>query len=320
VATPTNHWKLGLFVVFGLALGLGTLVLLGARRLHKQTVEYESYFDESVQGLDVGSPVKFRGVAIGAVSKISLAPDQRHVDVQSSLGVDEINALGLGTGKGSHVRISVPADLRVQLATAGITGVKFLELDFFASKTHPTAALPFPVADNYIPVEVSTLKSLEDSIVSAVDQIPVMTGAVLHMLTKVEGLLDEVEGRRIPERAERAIAKFEGAFTRLDNTLANVDAARLSKKAQSSLEGLDAAVGHVNGILTRIGGEHGVVAGAERASNALGDAVSNASGLGDDLSATLRVVERAAESIDRLSDALERDSDMLIKGRAKAGR
>ena len=153
---------------------------------------------------------------------------------------------------------------------------------------------------------------------AAVDQIPAMTGAVIHMLGKLEGLLDEVEGRHIPEHADKAIAKFEGAFTRLDNTLANVDAARLSKKAKDSLDGLDAAVGHVNGILARLGGERGVVANAERASSALGDAVNNASGLGDDLSATLRVVERAAESIDRLSDALERDSDMLVKGRAKA--
>jgi len=68
VAAPTNHWKLGFFVVVGFVVAMATVVALGARSLKKKTVTYQSYFDESVQGLDVGSPVKFRGVSIGSVA------------------------------------------------------------------------------------------------------------------------------------------------------------------------------------------------------------------------------------------------------------
>jgi phospholipid/cholesterol/gamma-HCH transport system substrate-binding protein len=320
LATPTNHWKLGLFVVLGLAIGLGAVLILGARRLHRQTVGYESYFDESVQGLEVGSAVKFRGVVIGSVSRISVAPDRRHVEVESALGVEEINALGLASGKGKNVHISVPHDLRMQLASAGITGVKFLQLDFFADKNNPPPPLPFPVPENYIPVEVSTMKNLEDSVVNAVDQIPAMTSAAMHVLAKVDHLIDDVDQRRLPDRIEHALAKFDGAFTRLDSTLAGVDTPRLSKKVQRSLDGIDSAVGRVNGILSRVDGDRGMVASAQRASDAVGDAVSNVSGVGEDLSTALRIIERAAESVDRLADALERDSDMLVKGRAKAAR
>jgi phospholipid/cholesterol/gamma-HCH transport system substrate-binding protein len=321
LATPTNHWKLGLFVVLGIAIALGAVLILGARRLHRQTIEYESYFDESVQGLDVGSVVKFRGVPIGSVSKISVASDRRHVDVQSALGVEEIDALGLASGKGKNIRIRVPADLRMQLASAGITGVKFLQLDFFPdTKNHEPPALPFPVPENYIPVEVSTMKNLEDSVVTAVDQVPAMTGAALHVMSRIEHLMDEVDQQQIPDRLAHALTKFDGAFTRLDSTLANVDAARLSKRVNASLDGVDAAMGRVNGILSRIDGDRGMVASAQRASDAVGDAVSNVSGLGEELSTALRIIERAAGSVDRLSDALERDSDMLIKGRAKASR
>ena len=42
---------------------------------------YVTYFDESVQGLQVDSIVKFRGVDIGTVRKIGVAPDQRLVEV-----------------------------------------------------------------------------------------------------------------------------------------------------------------------------------------------------------------------------------------------
>lgn len=318
MATPTNHWKLGLFVVLGVVLGLVIALVLGARSLQGQTVTYQSYFDESVQGLEVGSVVKFRGVPIGTVSRIGVAPDRRHVEVESALGVEQINALGLATGKGKHIQISVPPGLRVQLASAGITGVKFLQLDFFPTKNHPAPALPFPVPENYVPVEVSTMKNLEDSVVSAVDQIPLVTEAGVRVLGQLGHLLDDIDHRGLTERAERALGKFDGAFTRLDKKLAEIDAARLSKRAQGTLDGLDTAVARVNGILSNIEGERGVVASAQRASDAVGDAVSNVSGLGDDLSATLRMVQRAAESIERLSDALERDSDMLLKGRAKA--
>ncbi len=79
MSAPSNHWKLGLFVVAGVALFLTMLVFLGARSLQSETVTYKTYFDESVQGLEVGSPVKFRGVTIGNVSGIDIAADRRHV-------------------------------------------------------------------------------------------------------------------------------------------------------------------------------------------------------------------------------------------------
>src|SRR5262249_32348204 len=85
MATPSNYWKLGLFVVAGVVLALSTVVVLGARQLRKETIKYKSYFDESVQGLKEDSPVKFRGVTIGHVSDIGIAPDHRMVEVTSEL-------------------------------------------------------------------------------------------------------------------------------------------------------------------------------------------------------------------------------------------
>ena len=173
MSTPTNHWKLGLFVVVGFVLAACTVVFLGARSLQKQSVEYKTYFDESVQGLEVGSPIKFRGVIIGNVSAIDVAPDHRHVAVTSALTVQDLSDLGLakgGTGKKTKIRI--PIELRVQLASQGITGVKFLQIDFFDIKDNPPPVLPFEVPDNYIPAAVSTMKNLEDAVVRAVNRIP----------------------------------------------------------------------------------------------------------------------------------------------------
>src|SRR3954451_14526747 len=117
MAAPTNHYKLGLFVLLGLGAAVVAALLLGVASTRKDTVKYHSYFNESVQGLDLGSPVKFRGVTIGFVSAIEIAPDHRMVDVVSELDVTDIKRMGLtesGHTKKGHEKFAIPPDLRAQ--------------------------------------------------------------------------------------------------------------------------------------------------------------------------------------------------------------
>jgi paraquat-inducible protein B len=183
VAVATNRWKLGLFVIVGFAVALAALVIFGAQSFNKKTVEVVSFFDESVQGLDVGSPVKFRGVTVGRVSAIEIAENLRHVQATSELSAEQVgrlklgargtgNGTGNGTGIGSKSRIVVHPDMRVQLAQAGITGVKFILIDFFDSKTNPVVPLPFQPPRNYIPTAASTMKNLEDTVVKTTNRFP----------------------------------------------------------------------------------------------------------------------------------------------------
>ncbi len=74
---------------------------------------YSVYFDESVQGLQVDSAIKYRGVEIGKVQSIKVAPDYRLIEVV--------------------MKIDLEGDLQnhtiATLKTAGITGIVFIELD-----------------------------------------------------------------------------------------------------------------------------------------------------------------------------------------------
>jgi phospholipid/cholesterol/gamma-HCH transport system substrate-binding protein len=320
VASPSNHWKLGLFVVCGVTLGLGALVLFSARSLQTETVQYKSYFNESVQGLETGSPVKFRGVTIGRVSAIDVGPDRRHVAVTSELGVDEINVMGLGSGKGKKLAVSVPPDLRVQIASAGITGVKFVQLDFFPIKNNPPPDLPFPVSVNYIPAAVSTMKNLEDAVIQAVDRFPDMTDAVMKLMDKLNILMNDVDDKHLPEHAASTLARADATLSAVQTAVTRLDTGRIGTQAEKTLAELDGTAVRMNRILDRIDGDKGVVMSAQRASDAVGDAALSARGLGEDLSVTLRDFQRLTDSLSRLTDALERDSDMLVKGRAKGAR
>lgn len=318
MAAPTNHWKLGLFVVASFVLGLAVLVFLGAQSLQQETVTYTTYFDESVQGLEIGSAVKFRGVTIGNVARIDVASDRRHVEVASDLSVEDIVSLGIAYERGEKTQIRVPPDLRMQLASAGITGIKFLQLDFFPVEDNPPPVLPFPVPENYIPSAVSVIKNIEDSIVSAVNRIPEVADRALVIMSRVDLMIGKLDEKQVPDQIEGVLVRTNKVLEELERALRGLQTEQLSSETQTTLSNINQAVVKMNTLLDRMNAENGMAASAQRASDAVGDVARNMSGLGGDVEQTLRAVQDAARSIQRLTDALERDSDMLLKGRARS--
>ncbi|MCU1281366.1 MAG: uncharacterized protein JWM53_4912, partial [bacterium] len=236
MSTPANHWKLGLFVVVGFALLVCTIVFLGAQSLKKKVVSYRTYFDESVQGLEVGSAVRFRGVTIGSVSEIDIAADRRLVGVTSALTVKDLNKLGLSEGKGRQVHIGVPTDLRAQLASQGITGVKFLQIDFFSVEDNPLPELPFAEPENYLPAAVSTMKNLEDSVVRTVNRMPELADSILKITTQINQLLGEF--KTAPASVATVLSHANTLLASIQGAVKDVDARQLSAGAQAALAAL----------------------------------------------------------------------------------
>jgi phospholipid/cholesterol/gamma-HCH transport system substrate-binding protein len=283
---------------------------------------YVSYFNESVQGLEVGSPIKFRGVNIGTVGKIDVAPDHRLVEVTSELGKAELSRLGLDVAAGL-VKSGVPKklvqaiDLRVQLVSSGLTGVKFLQLDFFTVADHPRPVLPFAVPKNYIPAASSTLKDLEDSLVHTMNNLPKITDQVMRILDRADKLVLEVGDRQLVEHAVETVAAARRLVGEAHLKVAQLETGRLSAQAEKMLVSFGGTATRANGILARLEDDRGLLKSLLRASNAFGDTARNANGLGAQLDDTLRAVEAAAKSIHKVAGALEIEPDMLVKGREK---
>jgi paraquat-inducible protein B len=73
----------------------------------------------------------------------------------------------------------------------------------------------------------------------------------------------------------------------------------------------------LQGVIERVDGDEGLVASMQRATDSVGDVASDSQHIGEDLTDTLYEVRKAASSLRQVLDALERDSDMLVKGRAE---
>lgn len=312
MAVGTNRWKLGLFVVLGFGAGIVALVIFGARSWNDKTVTYVSYFDESVQGLELGSPVKFRGMNIGQVGDIDVAPDRRHIRVDSEILVEHAERLGLDGGKPSS---GAAFNLRVQLAQSGITGVKFILLDYFAPVPAPT--LGFATPENTIATTPSTMKSLEDSILRATDRFPEIASALLVTVEKVNGMLENMEKQGLVMRAGSALGEVGAAMVELKTQLRALDAPGLGAQTRENLVELKRTLESANRLLARLESENGVLNSTERAANSMNEVARGARAVGPEMELTLREVRGAAKSLRRFLDTLERDPDMLLKGRGE---
>ena len=113
MSAKSSKFLIGLFVISGTLLCAAIIIWVGAARILTKGSLYSVYFDESVQGLQADSAIKYRGVEIGKVQKIKVAPDNRLIEVV--------------------MKIDIESDLQEKtiatLKAAGITGIVFIELD-----------------------------------------------------------------------------------------------------------------------------------------------------------------------------------------------
>ena len=284
MALKTNHWKLGLFVVTGLSIGLLTIFWLGLRRLNRDSIPAVTYFDESVQGLDVGSPVKFRGVTLGTVSAITVAPDRRHVEVWMKIYTDELRRMGFAAEK------PVDPTLRPQIASAGITGVKFVQFDTFPPARYPVPELEFqPPERYYVPAVPSTLKSLEEIANEFLAKLPRLTdqlGDTLSEAKKSLRMLSDLAGWvRDESGLKRTVASFDEAARTLKQAIHDAELAQTTGSIRGAASSVDSAAG-------KLGGQSG------------------------QLEETLLALREALEAVRALAARLERDPSALVRGRA----
>jgi len=300
--TAANHWKLGLFVVAGIAASIGVVFWVAAQRFHREAFPIVTYFDESVQGLDVGSPVKFRGVTMGTVTNITLGPDHRHVQVTSDIYADALRSLGISDSvpDAKTGQPFMPELLRVQLAAAGITGVKFLEVDFFDAERYPPPVLPFETPRNYVPSAPSTLRSLEQAALEFANRLPALGDQASSAL--VEGRATLIEGRETLGSMRRLSDELQGADGAVNRLLTRLDVAA---------NALETALRDAQPSAT--------TAALRSASASVGDAAHGVNdSVGDvreELRQSLVALRETLESIRALSESLDRDPSILVRGR-----
>jgi phospholipid/cholesterol/gamma-HCH transport system substrate-binding protein/paraquat-inducible protein B len=211
MSDQARYFRVGAFVLGGIALALLCVVLLGGGSLLQRPLVVETVFDESVQGLDEGSPVKLRGVKIGAVSHIGFAGefyDLSATDDPVTYGNRVLVRMDIVIDGQSPDRAQQEKDLaalidkglRVQLSPLGITGTFFIQADYLDPERYPPPALAWKPDHLYIPAAPSTITQLSgaaDRLLTRINKLDVE-----RLLTNLDTLLVNVN--QVVTRADLA--------------------------------------------------------------------------------------------------------------------
>lgn len=179
MSTKTHHFKLGLFVISTVLMLVAGIVILSAHLFVQDTLLLETYIDESVQGLSVGSPVMQRGVQIGSVKTITFVPreyDMRYGTTEFftySKYVMVIMAISRSTFpemlEPEDIRLLVKQwvaiGLRLKLSYQGITGIAYVEADYVDDpQRYEPMKITWSPRNLYIPAMPSIFRSFTQSL------------------------------------------------------------------------------------------------------------------------------------------------------------
>src|SRR4030095_15115887 len=175
-----SYFKIGIFVISAVVIGIIGVVVLGVGTIFQKKIIVETYIDESVQGLDVGSPAKFRGVPIGKGETISLTSAEyptkrRYVLVRIGLTTNVFQA-PLADAGSPRFMTEVEKGLRVRLASQGLTGAAYIEADYQDPARNPPLEIDWQPRYPYVPSTLSRITQLSaslDKILQSVETIDI---------------------------------------------------------------------------------------------------------------------------------------------------
>ncbi|MFM8550479.1 MAG: MlaD family protein [Verrucomicrobiota bacterium] len=324
-----NMTLIGAFVAAGIALVVVAVILLGAGSFGGSRPEAIAFFEDSVSGLDIGAPVKFRGVTIGKVSQVLLRtsgqPSSDYAvpvvmeftpDLLTRRGLDQALLQKEGLGR------SIAQGLRAKLQQQSVvTGVLYVELDYLPDTAFRLHDPDGPLAE--IPTQPSNLGALTKAVSQTLDQLSridfvAITKKVDSILGRIDEGASKIEFGKINDNLTQAAAN-------ISKLTADPALSRAVTDFSAAMRGIDELVRRLSGKVDPVAEDLKSMAAAGRAAlERLNETSENLRALTQpdsparrDLDQALADVSEAAQAIRSLADFLERNPETIIQGRAK---
>lgn len=201
-----SYTRIGLTVVIGAVAIVGSLIYLGGMRGRDSEVYAETYYDQSVSGLSVGSAVNFRGVKLGEVREISFVGSKytegegdSRVYILMALNSSLFDSDGM-TDAEFRVGIAEMVEkkgLRASVVSSGITGLSRIELNYIPQENlDPVQPITWKPKSAYIPSKISLFDNIAVAATKVLNQINRMDlkTAWSNINASVEALARATEG------------------------------------------------------------------------------------------------------------------------------
>ena len=299
MAAKQSKFMIGIFVTLAMILTIVAIIWFGASQYFQKGTLFVTYFDESVQGLSVDSNVKYRGVNVGTVRTIQVAPDNRLVEVVMKI----------------DMRGGEEKKLAAKLRSAGLTGIVYVELDQKPEEDmdlSPQLEFPaeYPVISSR-PSDAKYILSMVDRIVTEVNKVDIK--AIFREIQNIAGGIDQlVNGpkmKNIVANLESATAHLNHAVRQVDKLAADGRLDDVLNETRGTIADTRALIGKIREefdqmqLVETVGKTNRIVAGVDQSVREISQ----------DLRMTTDNLQKASENLDILMDKLRDDpSDLLF--------
>lgn len=344
MSRSTTPWRVGAFVIGGLALLVVSIATVLGGQLFTRTDRVVMHFQGSVYGLQVGSPVVFRGVRLGNVVAIGLDHDAASgrisIPVTAELErrlVADMQGVPPGGSAAPPLAALVERGLSARLATQSLlTGLLYVDLDLrpVTKAAAPPASGPATTAAG--PLEIPTMPTAFQALQSQLEGIDL--GALVKDVAAVAAATRQFVGEPALRQALADLARLSAEMRQLTARIdRRVDP--LADGAQQALAEARKAAGNLAGAADKLGatalradallapdaalgqGLHSI----RHAADELAKTAAALRGTAGDDAALVQGLERAASDVSRaaravreLAEQLERQPESLIRGRPAA--
>lgn len=324
MATLKTKFSVGLFIIIGMVIIVFGIIWLGMSNYLEKGRFFVAYFDESVQGLDKDSPVKYRGVYIGRVHRINVAADDKHIAVVMKIETEMEPE-------------TISKQVVAQLKSVGITGLMLIELERKSGSqelTYPPESIesPFPVVPTR-PSEISKLfkgiddvfamframdsKTISDEIVTALKKINTTLddAQLAAMVTDLRASLKNLQRLVQSEKADNLIRSLTRTSDRWKQMTENADA---------GIDDIRQTVGSLDTLLNTSGSDiREISADLRNSAQQIRRAMETAAVLLDNTNqrvdtlerqivVTLDRVEQAGDTLNRFLDRLAQEPSQIV--------
>ena len=318
-------------MIGGFALLIIALLSFGGVSWFSKPQQFVVYFDESIHGLDKGSPVKLRGVRIGRVASLNIRYDEKSnksvVAVVCEFSKDIVTDASGGKFEVSNraqLQNLVDHGLRAQLGVLGLaTGLLFVELDFLDAKEYPANIRendPRYVAVPSVPSAITEIQNSITDILANIKRVdfPGLSRELVALLAETRKRLEGVDFKGLAEQWKKTGASVDTVVTaagpQLKETLTNLNGAVADLRKVFGK--LDAQIGTNGEQLTQtLQQARDTLESFNAAATGARKFIAAQSGLGDEAARALSQLAEAASAVQRLADFLERNPQALISGK-----
>lgn len=318
MTSPRHTFAIGLFTLVGFALFVLGCVLFGGSDLFARKAYFETYFDASVQGLDIGGPVKFRGVKIGTVESISFAGGTYGDQLKEGADTPRrVRAL-------SYVRVLCSVDLkkhadfdlerlrrmighglRTSLALQGITGVIYVNLDFPKDwRTLPQLEVPWKPDELHIPSVPSSTQQIMSAAETIADQLPKAIDTLTALANDISAAVRDANVPALSSEFRQLVNTLNTRANQLAATIDRLNPGQLGDRFLQVANDLSATAKALREALPQTTRTlDGTLTSATRTLNGASDTLAKANTLLEELTAATRDARQATDPND-LGDTL----------------